>query len=102
MESTPEDQRDDTNDTNDLTRNFDDAEPPNKVTQVAPGTPVSMPSRNSRTSLATADLSTLNGFPAQFHAYSTVLINNHFLFSLRPHDHSLTFWSPRRRSRSRW
>uniref|UniRef100_A0A5K3FU96 SWI/SNF complex subunit SMARCC2 n=2 Tax=Mesocestoides corti TaxID=53468 RepID=A0A5K3FU96_MESCO len=57
MELTPEDQKDDnTNDTNDLTRNLDDPEPSNKVTQVAPGTPVTMTSRNSRTSLATADL----------------------------------------------
>ncbi|KAH9277988.1 SWI/SNF complex subunit SMARCC2 [Echinococcus granulosus] len=58
MELTPEDQKDEnTNDTGDLTRSLDDPEPPNKVTQVAPGTPVSMTSRNSRTSLATADLS---------------------------------------------
>ncbi|VDM31832.1 unnamed protein product [Hydatigera taeniaeformis] len=58
MELTPEDQKDEnTNDTGDLTRSLDDPEPPNKVTQVAPGTPVSLTSRNSRTSLATADLS---------------------------------------------
>lgn len=56
-ESTPEDQKDEnTSDAADLTRTMDDPEPPNRVTQVAPGTPVNLASRNSRTSLATADL----------------------------------------------
>ncbi|KAL5967964.1 SWI/SNF complex subunit SMARCC2 [Taenia solium] len=41
MEFTPEDQKDEnTNDTGDLTRSLDDPEPPNKVTQVTPGTPI--------------------------------------------------------------
>ncbi|VUZ55487.1 unnamed protein product [Hymenolepis diminuta] len=63
MESTPEDQKDDnTNDTNDLTRSMDDPEPPNKVTQVPLGAPgVNMTSRNSRTALATAELSAVDG-----------------------------------------
>nr|CDS30522.2 SWI:SNF complex subunit SMARCC2 [Hymenolepis microstoma] len=62
MESTPEDQRDEnTNDTNDLTRSMDDPEPPNKVSQVPVGAPgTAMVSRNSRTALATADLSSVD------------------------------------------
>ena len=57
MESTPEDQKDEnTNDAADLTRALDDPEPPNKVTQVAPGTPINLTARNSRTSLATGDI----------------------------------------------
>ncbi|BHF83227.1 SWI/SNF complex subunit smarcc1 [Sparganum proliferum] len=54
---TPDTQKDDTNDTPDLTKELDDPEPPHKVTQAAmtPGTPM-LPSRGSRTSIATTEL----------------------------------------------
>ncbi|VDL96354.1 unnamed protein product [Schistocephalus solidus] len=54
---TPDTQKDDTTDTPDLTKELDDPEPPHKVTQAAmtPGTPI-LPSRGSRTSIATTEL----------------------------------------------